>query len=105
MITGGVDKFANPLNSSEIINIDEGTITKASPINSRRSYHGMCFVTINCQEKLVIFGGEEDYNKPLSSIEIYNTKTEKWETSLSLLNTARADFDFLTVKFGLIQQL
>ena len=101
LITGGVDGAANPLKWSEIINIDEETITMASPMNSRRSNHGMGFVTINNQERLVIFGGQEYHIVPYysiqirkpSTIEIYNTKTEQWETSCIKLNKPRADFD------------
>ena len=72
----------------------------------------MGFVTINNQERLVIFGGQEYHIVPYYSIqirkprtiEIYNTKTEQWETSCIKLNKPRADFDWLTVKFGQIQQ-
>ena len=104
MITGGFGYAGDHLSSTEIIDIDKVTISMASPMNSGRFNHGIGFVTINDQERLVVFGGEEYSDKPNYNIDIYNTRTGKWETSFSKLNKPRTEFDFLTVKFGQIQQ-
>ena len=64
---------------------------------SKRYHHGMGVVTINGKDRLAVFGG---YNgrKNLDSVELYNTQTEKWETSDFKLSKARSDFSFQTVK-------
>ena len=40
----------------------------------------MGVVTINGEERLAVFGGS-DGNNDLDSVELYNTQTEKWETT------------------------
>ena len=96
MITGGGnDDF---LDSTEIIDTEHGSVTMASPMNSKRVHHGMGVVIINGENKLVVFGGYDGRNK-LDSVELYNTETEKWETSDLKLTEARSGFSCLTVKF------
>ena len=77
----------------------------ASSVKSSRSDHGMGFVTINNEDRLVIFGGQKNYKKTKDCIEIYNAKADNWETSCFKLKKPLANFDFLTVKLGQIQQL
>ena len=104
MITGGFDNGAH-LNSTEIIDTEDGSISMGSPMNHRRSSHGMGVVTIDKEERLVVFGGENyDRNKTLDSVEVYNTKTEKWEITGTKLRESKSDFGFLSVKLGQIQQ-
>ena len=103
MITGGFDNGAH-LNSTEIINIKDGSISMGSPLNSKRSSHGMGVVTINEEERLIVLGGGNS-DGTLDSIEIYNAKTEKWEIAPIKLKNAKSDFGFLSVKLGQIQQL
>ena len=102
MITGGNDAYS--LGPSEIINIEDGIVTMASSVKSSRSDHGMGFVTINNEDRLVIFGGQKNYKKTKDCIEIYNAKADNWETSCFKLKKPLANFDFLTVKLGQIQQ-
>ena len=102
MITGGNDAYS--LGFSEIINVEDGIVIMASPIDSSRSDHGMGFVTINNEDRLVIFGGQKNYKKTKDCIEIYNAKADNWETSCFKLKKPLANFDFLTVKLGQIQQ-
>ena len=92
MITGGLlDDF------TEIFDTEDESITLASPLNSDRNNHGMGVLTINGEDRLVVFGGSA-YGPKLDSIEIYNAKTGKWETTDMKLNEAKADFGFLELK-------
>ena len=65
-------------------------------MNSKRFMHGMCVVTINGKDRLAVFGGFNGRN----SLELYNSETEKWETSDLKLSRAKSGFSFLTVKLG-----
>ena len=97
MITGGDN--VGYLDSTEIIDSEDGSVTMGSPMNSRRSGHGMSVVTINEKDRLAVFGGF-DGRSLLNSVELYNTETEKWEISDFKLSGAREGSSFLTVKLG-----
>ena len=112
MITGGSDVFGGGLrDSTEIIDIEDGTITMGSPMNSKRANHGMGVVTINNEDRLIVFGGKEFFdptdfsNKTVDTVEVYNTETEKWETTGIKLKNKKAEFGFLTVNLAQIQNL
>ena len=83
--------------STEILDPEDGSVTMASPLKSKRFYHGMGVVTINGENRVTVFGGSDGWNK-LDSVELYNTQTEKWETSDFKLSGAKSGFSFLTVK-------
>ena len=87
------------LDSTEILDVEDGSVTKASRMNSKRAYHGMGVVTIDGIDRLAVFGGCYRENK-LDSVEFYNTETEKWETADFKLREARSSFGFLTIKLG-----
>jgi len=97
MITGG----ANPgyLDSTEILDIEDGSVTMASPMNSKRVSHGMGVATINGEERLAVFGGHKR-GTYLNSVELYNTQTEKWENTDIKLKEATSEFGFLCVKLA-----
>ena len=97
MVTGGYDN--GYLDSTEILDTEEGSVTIASPVNSKRCGHGMGFVTMNGIDRLAAFGGYDGRNY-LDSVELYNSQTEKWETSDFKLSKAKSGFSFLTVKLG-----
>ena len=97
MITGGDN--VGYLDSTEILDSEDGSVTMGSPMNSRRSGHGMSVVTINEKDRLAVFGGF-DGRSLLNSVELYNTETEKWEISDFKLSGAREGSSFLTVKLG-----
>ena len=100
MITGGYTFSEGTwLDSTQILDTEGGSVTMGSPMNSRRSGHGMSVVTINEKDRLAVFGGF-DGRSLLNSVELYNTETEKWETSDLKLSEARSGFSFLTVKLG-----
>ena len=97
MVTGGFDHGS--LDSTEILDTEDGSVTMASPLNSKRVDHGMGDVTINGKDRLAVFGGFNG-GTTLDSVELYNSETEKWETSDLKLSEARSGFSCLTVKLG-----
>ena len=103
MITGGCS-IGNYFDSTEILDTEGGSVTMASPMNSKRVHHGMGVITINGENKLAVYGGYDGGND-LDSVELYNTQTEQWETSNIKLTEARSGFSCLTVKLGDILSL
>ena len=112
MITGG--RPARCLASAEILDVDNGSVTSVSPMNSIRHEHGMGVLTINGEDRLVVFGGYdgkvndslEFAGKPLDTVEVYNTKTKKWETLDIKLKEPKHSFGFMTIKLSdIISQL
>ena len=97
MITGGQPE--RRLASAEILDVDNGSVTSASPMNSKRVDHGMGIITINGKERLAVFGGSDGLTD-LDSVELYNTQTEKWENADIKLKEAKQDFGFLSVKLA-----
>ena len=83
------------LDSTEVLDIEDGSVTMASPLNSKRDSHGMGVVTIKEENKLAVYG-----RNSLDSVELYNTQTEKWEMADFKLRKAKSSFSFLTVKLG-----
>ena len=71
----------------------------ASPMNFGRQGHGMGVLTINGEERLAVFGGD-DGNKKHDSVELYDAQTEKWETTNIKLKEAKTQFGFLSVKLN-----
>ena len=100
MITGGFNFGA--LDSTEVLDIDDGSVNMASPMNSKRYGHGMGVVTINGEDKLAVFGGLESRGRgnELDSIEFYNTQTQKWEMADFKLSEPKVAFGFVTIKLG-----
>ena len=93
IITGGYD-------STEILDTEDGSVTMASPMNSKRHIHGMGVVTINGEERLAVFGGHFEGGYKLDNVELYNPQTGKWETTDIKLKDAISQFGFLSVKLA-----
>ena len=93
MITGGFSD--GYLDSAEVLDTEDGSVTMASPLNSKRDSHGMGVVTIKEENKLAVYG-----RNSLDSVELYNTQTKKWEMADIKLREAKSSFSFLTVKLG-----
>ena len=88
MITGGYYNNGSDLvriDSTEIYNTEDESITMASPMNFARCHHGMGVITINGQDTLVVIGGSGSDG----SVELYNIETKKWEISNIRLNGGR----------------
>ena len=91
MITGGYYSNGSDLvriDSTEIYNTEDESITMASPMNFARCHHGMGVITINGEDKLVVIGGSGSDG----SVEQYNIETKKWEISNIRLNGGRRSF-------------
>ena len=97
MITGGYSYGI--LDSTEVLDTEDGSVTMASPINSKRFMHGMGIITINGENKLAAYGGYDGRNY-LDSVELYNAQMEKWEMTDFKLSKANFGLSFLTVKLG-----
>ena len=101
MITGG----SNPgnhfkcLNSTEILDINTGSVHMASPMNYKRVDHGMGYLTINNKNTLAVFGGNSG-RKMLDSVELYNTETKKWVRTSMRLKEPKAIYSFLNIKLS-----
>ena len=98
MITGGHCNF-NDLDSTEILDTEGGSVTMASPMNSKRAAHGIGIITVNGEDRLAVVGGS-DGRTQLDSVELYNTQTEKWEMTDFKLSEAKFGFGFLPIKLG-----
>ena len=98
MITGG----ANPgyLDYTEILDTEDGSVTMASPMNSKRHVDGMGVVTINGEERLAVFRGFYGISIHLDSVELYNSQTGKWEFTDIKLKEGKSNFGFLSVKLA-----
>ena len=111
MVTGGDDNSSNDtmwiLNSTEILDTEDGSVSMASPMNSKRSIHGMGVLTIKGEDRLTVFGGYSgskygcfDGRSWLDSVETYNSQAEKWETSDIKLSEEKDIYGSLTVKIS-----
>ena len=98
MVTGGRNN-QNFFNSTEIIDIESETVTMANPMNTIRFAHGIGNMTINNEERLVVFGGPQSGN----SVEVYNPHSQTWQnTNIELKNSTYA-FGFLSTKLINVQ--
>ena len=97
MITGGHDYSC--LDSTEILDTEDGSVTIERPMNFKRVGHGMGVITINGEDQLAVFGGFNGHIW-LGSVEIYNIRTEKWDLTDIRLNKPKDRFGFLTVKLS-----
>ena len=97
MIIGGL----GCLTSTEILDTENGSVTKGSPMNSTAFDQGIGVVTINGEERLTVFGGYDPVQRTgVVSVELYNTQTEKWEMTDMKLKEPKSEFSFLTLKLG-----
>ena len=103
IVTGGkiLDNTGNLAytNSTEIIDIENGSVSMASPMNSERSEHGIGILTIDDENVVAVFGGYDgDYS--LRSVELYNGY---WETTKMKLSEGKRGFGFLSVRLGALR--
>ena len=96
IITGGCHEIfgmeLSKLSSTEILDLDNGSIVTGSSMTCSRSIHGIGILTINDMQRLAVFGG---YN--LDTIELYDIKTQKWELSEMKLKYGISHFGFVNV--------
>ena len=99
IVTGGIGGC--DLNSTEIIDTVDGSITMASPMRSTRHDHGIGIVTVNDVDRVAVFGGYGGSIRSrggyLKTVEIYNPESEKWEDSKFELKEGKACFGCVSV--------
>ena len=101
IITGGYDythSMMIPLASTEILDLENESVTLGNPMNIRRAAHGIGILTVNDEDKLAVFGSND-------SVETFNTKTQKWEMSDIKLSQERYGFGFLSVKHDYLSKI
>ena len=105
MITGGYGGVyhSDDLDSTEILNTEDGSITMGSSMNFKRTHHGMDFVTINGEDRLAVFGGTN--SRDLDCVEVYNTQTKKWEITSIKMKEPKMGFGYLSMKLSLANEL
>ena len=99
MLTGGLDYDDIELESTEILNIEDGSVTMASPMNTKRINHGIGVITFNGEDRLAVFGGDDGRNE-LDSVEVYNSKTDEWENTSIKLNEPCFALSVFTAKLS-----
>ena len=82
------------LNSTEIINISDGTSRKVGDLNVARESHGMGIAHINGKSKLIVFGGYNSVDGYLDSIEEWDDESETWTISTLKLSEAIHSFGY-----------
>ena len=88
-------------NSTEILDIKDGSTTMASPMNFKRAFHGIGVLTIDDEDRIVVFGGSAlDY-----FVEVYNAKMDKWELTEVALKTNKYVYGFLSTKLNLLAEI
>ena len=68
MINGGYS--GGTLDSTEILDTEDGSVTMTSPMNSKRCSHGMGIITVNGEDKVAVFGGHDGENEPASFLRL-----------------------------------
>ena len=110
IITGGFDykltyrkhnRQVRPfIASTEIVDIDDGYIqTMSNPLNFARFGHGIGVITIDDEDKLVVFGGVGIPD--VLKMEVFNTQTQMWEVP-DKQDCIGSGFGYLSVKNGAI---
>ena len=92
IITGGFGCV--PTKSTEIFNTEDGSITWGKPLNSSRYFHGIGTITMNNEDRLVVFGGGDD------RFEVYNPLNSRWEMTDIRLNESNHYFGYLNLRLG-----
>ena len=83
-------------NSTEIIDLSNGTIRKGGDLQVGRSMHGMDILKINGRSVVIAFGGLNSHNQYLDSIEEWNDESETWKMSSLKLSEAKAKFRYFS---------
>jgi len=105
VITGGLDSDVNSQDTSEILNLEDNTITLGNPMNTKRWGHGMAVITIDNEDRLAVFGGKDENGDYLDSVETLNPRTRKWEISDLKLNEAKRGFGYISLPNDFISNL
>ena len=105
VITGGWDSILTEQDTSEILNLQDNTITRGNPMNTKRFSHGMAVITIDNEDRLAVFGGQDGNGDYLDSVETLNPRTKKWEISDLKLEKAKENFGYISLPNDFISKL
>ena len=89
----------------EFLNLDDYTITLGNPMNTLRRYHGMAVITIDNEDRLAVFGGNDENDDFLDSVETLNSRTRNWEVSDLKLKVGKETFGYISVPNDVILKL
>ena len=98
LVAGGFSWRYRYDDTTEIIDTEDGSITMGGSLNIGRVGHGMGTIMVNGEETLAVFGGVDGTRNGNSSVELYNAKTDQWETADFTLNEKNCNFACVTVK-------
>ena len=104
VITGGRDSDGNEDDTTEILNLEDDSITLGNPMNVKRRDHGMAVITIDDEDRLAVFGGHNG-DDSLDSVETLNPRTRKWEVTDLKLDKAKRKFGFTSLPDEFISKL
>ncbi|KAJ8394898.1 hypothetical protein AAFF_G00042530 [Aldrovandia affinis] len=79
-VLGGCSETGLPLDTAEALDLASQTWTQLPPLPTARA--GASAVTLG--SRLLVIGGMDTQQSPLSSVEIYNPDEGKWERKASL---------------------
>ena len=101
IVAGGTgdDRFSkmNRLESSVVIDTEKRRLVMARRMNTKRMDHGIGTITFNGEERLAVFGGRNDEDGHLDSVEVFNAQTNQWERTDIKLKEGKTGFGYLTV--------
>ena len=84
---------------AQIIDIENGSVTMTGPlVNTKQDLYicQMDVLKINGEDRLAVFG----IHRYLHTIELYNSQTNKWETTNKTFNGKQIGFGFLKIKLS-----
>ena len=98
IVTGGSYENGGYYASTEIINVENRSVTVGPSMNFKRGWHGIGVLIIDAEERVVVFGGQDRHFNFHKSVEVYNAQTKKWELKNIQLNEEKYCFGFMTIK-------
>ena len=105
VITGGRDSNFNKQDTSEILDLDGNTNSIGNSMNTKKIGHGMAMITIDNEDRLAVFGGQDENWDYLESVETLNPKTRKWEVSDLKLKQAKGYFGYTSVPNNFLSKI
>ena len=105
VITGGRDSDFNKQDTTEILNVYGNIISLGNSMNTKRIGHGMAMITIDNEDRLAVFGGQDENWDYLESVETLNPKTRKWEVSDLKLKQAKGYFGYTSVPNNFLSKI
>ena len=105
ILAGGYDTNGNTLKTTEIVQISENgklSLRKAGNLNVARVNHGMGVIKIRNTPKAIAYGGLNEFDDALNSVDIWDDASEIWLASNLTLNISRWSFGYDTLPIELL---